>query len=230
MASKKQQPTTPLFEDKRLAAAALAIQGFGAGYLQKNAGVNKNRAQMLDARYDRGSMLAGSRQQAKDSLPGGYMPFYGTSIGGVGSYRPPINAVDRAQRRITKDFVGKYGSTDFISQLKIRRDEAAKDPRTKKDPSLLSFEPNPVELSGTFNQFQAPQELFYQPEPGVYEPFELQDGFYGGVPQDATRRGGVKRNRGSRASRASAASTKNSLSIGGGASGGGAIGGRQLSL
>jgi hypothetical protein len=234
MAKKKQQKqTTPLFQDKRNAAMALAIQGFSADYLQKKTGVNSKRAEMIDARYDRGSFLAGSRGQAKANLPAGLLPIYGTDIvggrGGLGVYSGgPERAIERGQRRITKDFLRQYGSQDFISQLKIRRKEAAGKPTN--DPSVLNFEPRPVELAGTYNQYEPPQDLFYQPTPGVYEPFELEEGFYGGSPQDATRRGGVKRNRGSRASRASAASTKNSLSIGGGATGSGAIGGRQLSL
>lgn len=234
MAKKKKQQSTPLFQDKRNAAMALAIQGFSADYLQKKTGVSNKRAEMIDARYDRGSFLAGSRGQAKANLPAGMLPVYGTRVGGVGGgleiYSGDMlgRTIERGQRRITKDFLRQYGSQDFISQLKIRRDEAAG--KTPKDPSVLNFEPRPVELAGTYNQYEVPQDLYYQPTPGVYEPFELQEGFYGGSPQDATRRGGVKRNRGSRSSRASASSTKNSLSIGARPGGGGAIGGRQLSL
>jgi hypothetical protein len=142
--------------------------------------------------------------------------------------------LQRARRGITKDFVSKYGSQDFLSQLKIRRDQVAANQKGGKKDQPMGQEPRPDRQprpTGADTSMGSIPPLFYQPTPGVYEPFNVEDEsfFSGGTPQDSTRRGGVKRNKSNRAGAVS--KTRTSLSIGGGATAPGtAIGGRQLSL
>jgi hypothetical protein len=227
MASKKKQEALrqDVLSDKRNAAKALAIQGFDWQTITKKTGVNNNRAQKLDAKLDRGSMLPGSMRQAQQSTP--FAPWM--DLNGNTGMTPMTRyelSLQRTQKGITKDFMRQYGSQDFLSQLKIRRDKVAANQQSiGQQPA-----PRPERVMEAPGSTTTLPQLYYQPSPGVYEVFDVEDeSFFGGAPQDATRRGGVKRNKSNRAGAVS--NTRSSLSIGGGATAPGtAIGGRQLSL
>jgi hypothetical protein len=225
-AQKQEALRQDVLSDKRNAAKALAIQGFDWQTISNKTGVNNNRAQKLDAKLDRGSMLPGSMRQAQQSTP--FAPWM--DLNGNTGMTPMTRyelSLQRTQKGITKDFLRQYGSQDFLSQLKIRRDKVAANQQSIGQQPAPRTAPQPV--SGAETSSLPP--LFYQPSPGVYEPIDIEDEsfFTGGSPQDSTRRGGVKRNKSNRAGAVS--KTRNSLSIGGGATAPGtAIGGRQLSL
>lgn len=231
MARRKKQDSLrqSVLSDKRDAAMALAIRGFDWRSIVNQTGVNKTRAQNLDARLDRGSMLPGSMFQAQQVTPSA---FWMHMKGGTGNPAAVHSAnLQRAQQGITNDFLRQYGSKDFLSQLKIRREKLVEtqQPIGQEPEPTPKRQPKNQPVSGPDTSSLPP--LYYQPTPGVYQPFDVEDEslITGGSPQDATRRGGVRRNKSNRAGAVS--KTRNSLSIGGGATAPGtAIGGRQLSL
>ena len=223
-----------LYEDMRNAAIALSIMGLGAKKIDSRTGVGMDLAEKLDANYDVGSFLKGSKPLAKDQykpsfnflgLPGGRGPIWDDSN--------KKDEIRRLQGEITQDFANQYGSKDFISQLTIRRDKllAPPDPRPSRAPSFPSISiptistPRPPRPTrpGAGGANTAPVTT-------PTAPVAVEQEFAYRAPVDAARRGGVRRNKSSRSSRSSSA-TKNALAIGGfSAPGASAIGGRQLSL
>lgn len=223
-----------LYKDMRNAAIALSISGLGAKKVDKRTGVGMGLAEKLDANYDVGSFLKGSKSLAKEQ----YKPSF--NILGLPGGRGPIwdesnkkEEIRRLQAKITQDFVNQYGSKDFISQLTIRRDRllAPPDPRQASPASFPSIS---IPSISTASPLKPGPQGAGVTNPALVTaptaPVAVEQEFAYRAPVDAARRGGVRRNKSSRSSRSSSA-TKNALAIGGfSAPGASAIGGRQLSL